>query len=89
MGAWYIYLHLVDFNGKCRNIPYMDCLGYLMCTWLDGIIFFGFNGFFQEITPLQWWFSRSKSVLVRCQFFLHPKWESTVCVVYMSVCKPM
>ena len=75
MVARCIYLHLVDFNGKCREIyiPYMDCLGYLMGRWLDGIIFFGFNGLFREITPLEWWFSHSKSVLVRCQFFLHPK----------------
>ena len=27
--VWYIYLHLVDFYGKCRylNIPYMDPMG--------------------------------------------------------------
>ena len=34
--VWYIYLHLVDFYGKCRkiyqvNIPYMDGMGHVTC----------------------------------------------------------
>ena len=82
----YLPTWMVDFHGKCREIYHTWIVWDI---WWVGVwkvsFFFGFNGFLQEITPLRWWFSHSKSVLVRCQFFLHPKWESTVCVVYMSV----
>ena len=28
--VWCIYMHLVDFYGKCRvNIPYMDPMGFM------------------------------------------------------------
>ena len=33
--VWYIYLHLVDFCGKCRQIyhNYMDLVGYYDSDW--------------------------------------------------------
>ena len=37
--VWYIYLHLVDFYGKCRyihHIPYLDAMSYTGC--LIGIL---------------------------------------------------
>ena len=41
--VWYIYLHLVDFNGKIWymsvNIPYMDDMGVAYCRGFSTFVF--------------------------------------------------